>query len=81
MQRTGRPDEACSSELLQRRGGLQANKMVKQYIIKFLFGISCEAIPVAREWTVFFSLAVLIVDHSWQSTKQGQIRGKMASGH
>lgn len=54
MQRTDRPDEACSSELHRQRGGLQANKMVKQYIIKFLFGISCEAVPVARECTVFF---------------------------
>lgn len=81
MQCTDRPDEACSSELHRRQGGLQANKMVKQYIIKFLFGISCEAVPVARERTVFFSSAVLIVDHSWQIPKQGQIRGKMASGH
>lgn len=55
--------------------------MVKRYIIKFLFGISCRAIPVARERTVFFSLTVLIVDRGWQSPKQGQIRGKMASGH
>jgi len=44
--------------------------MVKQYIIKFLFGISCEAIPVARERTVFFNLAVLIVDHDWQRPKR-----------
>lgn len=55
--------------------------MVKQYIVKFLFGISCEAVPVARECTVFFSSAILIVDHGWQSTKQRQIRRKMASGH
>ena len=55
--------------------------MVKQYIIKLLFGISCEAIPFARERTVFFNLAVLIVDHGWQSPKHGQIWEKMASGH
>lgn len=75
------PAEACSAESHRRQGGLQANKMVKQYIIAFLFGISCEAVPVGRECTVFFPSAVLIVDHSWQSPKQGQIRRKMASGH
>jgi hypothetical protein len=56
-------------------------KWLKQYIIKFLFGISYEAIPVTWESTVFFNLAVLIVDHGWQSPKHGQIWKKMASGH
>lgn len=73
--RAAHPDGACFAKLHQSQGGLQANKIVKQCIINFLFGISCEAMPIAREYspspapTLHQSLVVLIVDHSWQRTK------------